>query len=126
YPYNKIAFAPIGAKAILLPRCNENKLFIRHQIPGIDVPIRLFYRALDRGESEHPGPQFGFTSTRVIATLSRRGKRKKRNSSPFADMKSRVAGYKLLMDQNNWTQAELSRHLGVSRAWVTKVFKVID
>ena len=26
-----------------------------------------------------------------------------------------------LIKKNNWTQAELSRHLGVSRAWVTKV-----
>ena len=106
-----------------LPRCNENKLFIRNQIPGIDVPIRLFYQQLDAGESAHPGPQFGFTSTRVIATLSRRFKRKKRSPSVYADLNSRVTDYQLLMVQNNWTQAELSRHLGVSRAWVTKVLK---
>lgn len=26
-----------------------------------------------------------------------------------------------LMKKNNWTRAELARHLNVSRAWVTKV-----
>ena len=26
-----------------------------------------------------------------------------------------------LMKKNNWTRAELARHLGVSRAWVSKV-----
>ena len=26
-----------------------------------------------------------------------------------------------LIKKNNWTRAELARHLGVSRAWVTKV-----
>jgi len=124
-PLNLLTEYKMGSSScsVLLPRCNENKLFIRHQIPGIDVPIRLFYRALDRGESEHSAPQFGFTSTRVIATLSRRFKRKKHSSSPYVDMNSRVAGYKLLMDQNDWTQAELARQLGVSRAWVTKALK---
>jgi len=29
--------------------------------------------------------------------------------------------YIKLMKLNNWTRAELARHLGVSRAWVTKV-----
>ena len=29
--------------------------------------------------------------------------------------------YIKLMKKNNWTKAELARHLGVSRAWVTKV-----
>lgn len=28
-----------------------------------------------------------------------------------------------LMMENNWTRAELSRHLGVSRAWISKVLK---
>jgi transcriptional regulator with GAF, ATPase, and Fis domain len=27
-----------------------------------------------------------------------------------------------LMKKNNWTRAELARHLGVSRAWISKVF----
>ena len=26
-----------------------------------------------------------------------------------------------LMKENNWTRAELARHLGVSRTWVTKM-----
>jgi len=26
-----------------------------------------------------------------------------------------------LMKNNNWTRAELARHLGVSRVWITKV-----
>ena len=29
--------------------------------------------------------------------------------------------YIKLMKRNNWTRAELARHLGVSRAWITKV-----
>ena len=29
--------------------------------------------------------------------------------------------YIRLMKKNNWTRAELARHLGVSRAWVSKV-----
>jgi len=31
--------------------------------------------------------------------------------------------YRKLLVENEWTQAELSRHLGVSRAWVTKVLR---
>ena len=30
--------------------------------------------------------------------------------------------YSLLMKENGWTRAELSRKLGVSRAWVTMTF----
>ena len=30
--------------------------------------------------------------------------------------------YSLLMKENGWTRAELSRQLGVSRAWVTMTF----
>lgn len=29
--------------------------------------------------------------------------------------------YIKLLKKNNWTRAELARHLGVSRTWVTKV-----
>ena len=29
--------------------------------------------------------------------------------------------FQIMMKNNNWTRAELARHLGVSRAWVTKV-----
>lgn len=35
----------------------------------------------------------------------------------------RAARFKQLMDENDWTRAELARQLGVSRAWVTKVLK---
>ncbi|KAA3609706.1 MAG: XRE family transcriptional regulator [Calditrichaeota bacterium] len=35
----------------------------------------------------------------------------------------RANTYKSLMESNNWTQADLARHLGVSRAWVTNVLK---
>ncbi|MFC1565637.1 helix-turn-helix domain-containing protein [Candidatus Neomarinimicrobiota bacterium] len=35
--------------------------------------------------------------------------------------KERKVRFIKLLKKNNWTQAELSRHLGVSRAWVTKV-----
>jgi biotin operon repressor len=35
-----------------------------------------------------------------------------------ADRKKR---YIKLMKMNKWTRAKLARHLGVSRAWVTKV-----
>lgn len=31
--------------------------------------------------------------------------------------------FRELLEENEWTQAELARHLGVSRAWVTKVIR---
>jgi len=34
--------------------------------------------------------------------------------------KKRIVG---LMKKNNWTRAEIAKHLGVSRAWTTKVLK---
>jgi transcriptional regulator of acetoin/glycerol metabolism len=37
-----------------------------------------------------------------------------------AKRKKRFVG---LLKKNNWTMAELAKHLGVSRAWVTKVLK---
>jgi len=36
---------------------------------------------------------------------------------------NRSVDYQKLMDQNNWTQAELARQLGKSRAWITRVLK---
>ncbi len=38
-------------------------------------------------------------------------------SESKADKKKR---YIKLMKKNNWTRAELARHLGVSRTWITK------
>lgn len=35
--------------------------------------------------------------------------------------KERRKQYIKLMKKNKWTRAELAKHLGVSRAWVTKV-----
>lgn len=43
----------------------------------------------------------------------------KNTSESKADRKNR---YIKLMKKNNWTRAELARHLGVSFAWVSKVF----
>lgn len=39
-------------------------------------------------------------------------------SESKTDRKKRFVGY---LKKNNWTRAKLARHLGVSRAWVTKV-----
>ena len=35
----------------------------------------------------------------------------------------RANRFQLLMDENDWTRAELARQLGVSRAWVTRVLR---
>lgn len=43
---------------------------------------------------------------------------KSNTSESKADRKKR---YIKLMKKNNWTRAELAKHLGVSRAWVSKV-----
>ncbi len=37
----------------------------------------------------------------------------------------KVKEYKRLMINNEWTKADLARHLGVSRAWVTTVMKAL-
>jgi DNA-binding transcriptional regulator LsrR (DeoR family) len=36
-------------------------------------------------------------------------------------IQERAASFQQLMDDNDWTRAELARQLGISRAWVTKV-----
>ncbi|MFC1482119.1 helix-turn-helix domain-containing protein [Candidatus Neomarinimicrobiota bacterium] len=36
----------------------------------------------------------------------------------------RAARFQQLMDDYDWTRAELAKQLGVSRAWVTKVLKI--
>ena len=38
-------------------------------------------------------------------------------------MEERAVRFQQLMDENDWTRAELARQLGVSRAWVTKVLR---
>lgn len=43
-------------------------------------------------------------------------------SESKADRKDRFIK---LLNKNNWTRAELSRHLGVSRAWVSRVLKLL-
>jgi len=35
-----------------------------------------------------------------------------------------TAHYRGMLEENNWTQAELAKQMGVSRIWVTKVLKV--
>ena len=42
---------------------------------------------------------------------------------PVVTRQELVVQYRKLLVQNDWTQAELSRHLGVSSAWVTKVLQ---
>ncbi len=47
-----------------------------------------------------------------------------KNAPPTNTRESKVYRKKRfikLMEKNGWTKAELARHLGVSRAWVTKV-----
>ncbi|MEJ2637192.1 MAG: helix-turn-helix transcriptional regulator [Calditrichia bacterium] len=40
-----------------------------------------------------------------------------------ARKQQRADSYQKLMNDNHWTRADLARHLGVSRAWVSKVLK---
>ena len=45
-----------------------------------------------------------------------------RSSTKTSDSKAdRKKYYIKLLKKNKWTRAELARHLGVSRAWVSKV-----
>lgn len=46
----------------------------------------------------------------------------KHTPEPHRETKAkRVVRFQRLMDENDWTRAELARQLSVSRAWVTKV-----
>jgi len=70
-----------------------------------------------------------FSETFYIERSSNRGYRYYLGKEPKQPPKSntkeskpdRKKRYIELLKKNNWTQAELARHLGVSRAWVTKV-----
>ena len=122
-PYNLKWKTLLSQGHFSLPRCNENKSFYLHRLPGIDVPIRLQYRELKTGESRTQSPQFSLVNAWPIVTIAKQFTRKKMNSSRRESTNNRSVDYQKLMDQNNWTQAELARQLGKSRAWITKVLK---
>ncbi len=63
------------------------------------------------------GPQFFLDKELYCRDLPK-------NKRPTAESKEeRKERFLSLMEKNRWTQAELSRHLGVSRAWITKAIK---
>jgi DNA-binding XRE family transcriptional regulator len=39
---------------------------------------------------------------------------------------NRSIEYQTMMEENGWTKADLARHLGVSRAWVTIVMRELE
>ena len=41
----------------------------------------------------------------------------------YAKSKVRSIEYQKMMDENDWSKADLARYLGVSRAWVTVVMR---
>ncbi len=62
--------------------------------------------------------QYGLTTLFFTPVAKKRPKPK-----PAVTRRELTVQFRELLEENNWTQAELSRHLGVSRAWVTKVLK---
>jgi DNA-binding XRE family transcriptional regulator len=51
--------------------------------------------------------------------------RKELNESFRKERIHRSKEYKKLMEANGWSKADLARHLGVSRAWVTMVMREV-
>jgi DNA-binding XRE family transcriptional regulator len=44
----------------------------------------------------------------------------------YAKKTIRSIEFQKLIEENDWTKADLARHLGVSRAWVTIVMRELE
>ena len=65
-----------------------------------------------------------YTNRRVLKTNENTRLTKAEYLDQYKKSKQvRVEKYQELMFQNKWTQSELARYLGVSRAWVSKVIR---
>jgi len=95
-------------------------------LPGLSticIPIKASYKRSKVGYlrpsvllCDEP-PSFWLTTT-FFSSNTRKRKRKKQ--TPKSKLE-KAQEFRDLMTQFGWTQAELARHLGVSRAWVCRV-----
>jgi len=106
--------------SVALPRSNMLTNHISNHFPTIKLSITIKLRNYNPQIQSYQPPEINFSAKELTSTFFKPNLRIKIKSRNMANQRDRTLKFRRLMDQNNWTQAELSRQLGVSRAWVTK------
>lgn len=105
-----------------LPMGRSNANFI--SLP-IKINLTNIYGPLKTRRSLQGGNPHIIASFPSFIAKAKNSRRIKKKSG--SDIKlDRAKQFRTLMDTNQWTQAKLARHLGVSRAWVTTVLNNLD
>jgi hypothetical protein len=99
----------------------------------IILPFQIRYTQYKQGGTYYYFPEVTIENGRLNATFYRnRGlkgvkfTREELQAYWYAKSKVRSKEYQKLIADNNWSKADLARHLGVSRAWVTIVMRELN
>jgi len=97
--------------------------FFKRGFSTIKLSITIKLRSYNPQIQSYQPPEINFSAKGLTATFYKPNIGIKTKPRDMMDQRDKTLEFRKLMDQNNWTQAELARQLGVSRACVTKVLK---
>ena len=93
------------------------------------IPIQIRYVPYKQGISHYYLPEVFIKNGIIFAHFYRKqGHKKVKHLKESWQLKSqsRAQEFKRIMEENGWNKADLARHLGVSRAWVTMVMRELE
>ena len=98
----------------------------------IILPFKIRYIQYKQGGTYYYFPKVTIENKQLNATFYRnRGlkgvkfTREELQKYWYAKSRARSIEFRKMMEENNWSKADLARYMGVSRAWVTIVMREI-
>ena len=120
---SKLRTKRLFVRGLLLRRAGE-------KTNRIILPFQIRYTQYKQGGTNYYFPEVAIENGRLNATFYRNRGQKgvkftREELQAYWQTKSAVRAdeYKKMIADNGWTKADLARHLGVSRAWVTIVMR---
>ena len=99
----------------------------------ITLPFKIRYMQYKQGGTYYYFPNVTIENRQLNATFYRNRGRKgvkftREELQKYWQVKSaaRAIEFEKMLKENNWSQADLARYLGVSRAWVTIVMRELE
>jgi predicted XRE-type DNA-binding protein len=96
------------------------------------VPIQVRYVQYKQGGTYYHFPKLEVVNNDLIATFYKNMGNAKVKLTKKELIKiwrenslSRARQFQQLINENGWSRAQLARHLGVSRSWVTQVMRAL-
>jgi predicted HTH transcriptional regulator len=91
------------------------------------------YLQYNHGGTYHYNPKIEYKNNKIFTTFYRtlgNGRIKLSREDLMRDWREtsirRAEEYKIIMSERDWSKAQLSRHLGVSRSWITQILKNLE